>query len=51
MVKCALEKAQGYKIESMDREIDQLVFELYGLSEEEIKIVKEIRLDEFSHLK
>ena len=28
------------EIESMDREIDRLVYELYGLSEEEIKIVE-----------
>jgi hypothetical protein len=28
------------EIESTDREIDQLVYELYGLSEEEIKIVE-----------
>lgn len=29
------------EIESTDRAIDNLVFELYGLSEEEIKIVEE----------
>ena len=29
-----------YIIESTDREIDQLVYELYGLSEDEIKIVE-----------
>ncbi len=29
------------EIESTDREIDQLVYELYGLSEDEIKIVEE----------
>jgi hypothetical protein len=28
------------EIESTDREIDQLVYELYGLSEDEIKIVE-----------
>ena len=28
------------EIELTDREIDQLVYELYGLSEEEIKIVE-----------
>jgi hypothetical protein len=28
------------EIESTDKEIDQLVYELYGLSEEEIKIVE-----------
>ncbi len=28
------------EIKSTDREIDQLVYELYGLSEEEIKIVE-----------
>ena len=29
------------KIEATDRQIDQLVYELYGLTEEEIKIVEE----------
>ena len=29
------------KIEKTDKEIDQLVYELYGLTEEEIKIVEE----------
>lgn len=28
------------QIEATDREIDQLVYELYGLTEEEIKIVE-----------
>jgi hypothetical protein len=28
------------KIETTDREIDRLVYELYGLTEEEIKIVE-----------
>ena len=28
------------EIESTDREIDSLVYELYGMSEEEIKIVE-----------
>ena len=28
------------EIEAMDRQIDRLVYELYGLSEEEIKIVE-----------
>ena len=28
------------EIESTDREIDQLVYELYGLTEEEIRIVE-----------
>jgi hypothetical protein len=28
------------QIEATDREIDRLVYELYGLSEEEIKIVE-----------
>ena len=43
-----LEKHQGCKIESTDREIDELVYELsptgmiYGLSEEEIRIVEGI---------
>ena len=29
------------EIETMDRQIDLLVYELYGLTEEEIKIVEE----------
>jgi len=29
------------QIEATDRQIDQLVYELYGLSEEEIKVVEE----------
>ena len=29
------------EIEAADREIDQLVYELYGLTEDEIKIVEE----------
>ena len=29
------------EIEATDRQIDQLVYELYGLTEEEIKIVEE----------
>ena len=29
------------QIEATDKQIDQLVYELYGLSEEEIKIVEE----------
>jgi len=29
------------KIEKTDKEIDQMVYELYGLTEEEIKIVEE----------
>lgn len=28
------------RIESLDREIDRLVYELYGLTEEEIRIVE-----------
>ncbi len=36
------EKAQALKseIEKADKEIDQMVYELYGLTEEEIKIVE-----------
>ena len=36
-------KAQTLKseIEKTDKEIDQMVYELYGLTEEEIKIVEE----------
>jgi hypothetical protein len=30
------------QIASTDREIDQLVYELYGLTEEEIRIVEEL---------
>ena len=29
------------RIDAMDRQIDALVYELYGLTEEEIKIVEE----------
>ncbi len=29
------------EIEAIDRQIDQLVYELYGLTDEEIKIVEE----------
>lgn len=29
------------QIEATDRQIDSLVYEIYGLTEEEIKIVKE----------
>ena len=29
------------KIETTDRQIDQLVYELYGLTDEEIRIVEE----------
>jgi type II restriction/modification system DNA methylase subunit YeeA len=29
------------QIDKMDKEIDQLVYQLYGLTEEEIKIVEE----------
>jgi type II restriction/modification system DNA methylase subunit YeeA len=29
-----------HEIEATDRQIDQLVYELYGLTEEEIKIVE-----------
>jgi len=32
---------QLHEIEATDRQIDQLVYELYGLTEEEIKIVAE----------
>jgi deoxyribose-phosphate aldolase len=37
------EKAQNLKseIEKGDREIDRMVYELYGLTEEEIKILEE----------
>jgi hypothetical protein len=44
-------KTEGYKnylerkCERLDKEIDQLVYPLYGLSEEEIRIVKEINED------
>jgi len=31
----------GREIDATDRQIDQLVYELYGLSEEERRIVKE----------
>jgi hypothetical protein len=31
----------GREIESTDRQIDALVYELYGLTDEEIKIVEE----------
>ena len=31
----------GREIESTDRSIDKLVYDLYGLSEEEIRIVEE----------
>ena len=30
------------EIEAMDKSIDRLVYELYGLSEEEIKIVESL---------
>jgi len=30
-----------YKIAATDRQIDRLVYELYGLTEEEIRIVEE----------
>ena len=41
MVKRVLGKAPCIiKIESTDRQIDKLVYELYGLTEEEIKIVE-----------
>ena len=33
--------ALQHQIEATDRQIDQLVYELYGLSDEEIKIVEE----------
>ena len=29
-----------YEIEKTDKEIDQMVYELYGLTEEEIKIIE-----------
>ena len=38
------EKDKNYlqrKCERLDKEIDQLVYELYGLTEEEIRIVEE----------
>jgi len=31
----------GHQISATDRQIDQLVYELYGLSDEEIRIVEE----------
>jgi hypothetical protein len=31
---------RGLRIDSTDRQIDKLVYELYGLTEEEIKIVE-----------
>ncbi len=31
----------GHQIEATDRQIDRLVYELYGLTEEEIKVVEE----------
>jgi hypothetical protein len=31
----------GRQIEATDRQIDRLVYELYGLTEDEIKIVEE----------
>jgi peptidoglycan hydrolase CwlO-like protein len=31
------------EIEKTDKEIDQMVYELYGLTEEEIKIVENVR--------
>jgi type II restriction/modification system DNA methylase subunit YeeA len=34
------EESLRREIESTDREIDRLVYELYGLTEEEIKIVE-----------
>ena len=33
--------AGSRQIEATDREIDRLVYELYGLSDEEIRIVEE----------
>jgi len=30
----------GYQIEATDRRIDRLVYELYGLTEEEIRVVE-----------
>ena len=33
--------AVSRQIEATDREIDRLVYELYGLSDEEIRIVEE----------
>lgn len=32
------------RIDATDRQIDNLVYELYGLTDEEIKIVEETRL-------
>ena len=34
------ESTRDYKIESTDRAINKLVYELYGLTEEEIKLVE-----------
>jgi hypothetical protein len=31
----------GHQIEATDRQIDRLVYELYGLTEEEIEVVEE----------
>ncbi|MGH7799270.1 MAG: hypothetical protein ACREOW_01400 [Thermodesulfobacteriota bacterium] len=41
-VKTPVEKTQLQRqIDATDRQIDQLVYELYGLTEKEIKIVEE----------
>ncbi len=36
-----LHEKLGHQIEATDRQIDRLVYELYGLTEEEIKVVEE----------
>jgi hypothetical protein len=37
------------QIEATDREIDHLVYELYELTDDEIKIVEEALRDDFGH--
>jgi len=41
VVRSPLDKERvGREIESMDKYIDRLVYELYGLSEDDVKVVK-----------
>ena len=40
-MRIAAGRAAQRQIEATDREIDRLVYELYGLSDEEVRIVEE----------
>jgi len=44
-VSCLSKTSKQAKVKEYERQIDELIYKLYGLTEEEIKIVEESEID------